>query len=251
MLFCLTINRDVFLQVNFVGLRTFKLNNKGIVKIEGNGEDVRINGKAGSLVLVGKYKNIDLQNLEVYGTLLIRGRVENLIIDSVEVRGDVDGVELVIDENFKCNNLSARTVNLSGLKAGKDLSVDYLSVEEYANLKNVHANEINYDGLRAREAYLDGTNAKKFKLDYSQIVRRLDCSGLKADEVEIDHVRVGIGAIPSIFIGDNMKAENVSILGVGFDGTIRLRKSSIGYLFTDYYGKIDFSDSVIKRTRYK
>jgi len=176
---------------------------------------------------------------------------KNLIIDSVEVHGDVDGVELVIDENFKCNNLSARTVNLSGLKAGNRLSIEYLYSEKYANLNNVRANEINYNGLRAREAYLDGTNAKKFKLDYSQIARRLDCCGLKADEVEIDHVCVGIGAIPSVFIGDNMKAENVSILGVDFDGTIRLRKSSIGYLFTDYHGKIDFSDSVIKTTRYK
>jgi len=76
MLFCLTINRDVFLQVNFVGLRTFKLNNKGIVKIIGDGGDARINGKAGSLVLFGERENIGLQDLEVYGTLFIRGRAK-------------------------------------------------------------------------------------------------------------------------------------------------------------------------------
>jgi hypothetical protein len=246
MLFCLTINRDVFLQVNFVGLRTFKLNNKGIVKIEGNGEDVRINGKAGSLVLVGEHENIGLQNLEVYGTLFIRGRAKNLIIDSVKVYGDVDGVELVIDENFKCNNLSACTVNLSWLKAGKDLSVDYLSVEEYANLKNVQANEINYNELRAREAYLDGANARNFKLDYSQIVRRLDCYGLKADEVEIEHVRVGIGAIPSVFICDRMETKYLSLLNITFDGTIRLRNSRIDNFHNNYKGKIDTLGSEIK-----
>jgi hypothetical protein len=246
MLFCLTINRDVFLQVNFVGLRTFKLNNKGIVKIKGDGEDVRINDEAGSLVLSGDNRNVIIENCKFFGTLFMRGTAKNLEIYNVEVYGDVDGVELVIDENFKCNNLSACTVNLSWLKAGKDLSVDYLSVEEYANLKNVQANEINYNELRAREAYLDGANARNFKLDYSQIVRRLDCSGLKANEVEIEHVRVGIGAIPSVFICDRMETKYLSLLNITFDGTIRLRNSRIDNFHNNYKGKIDTLGSEIK-----